>query len=167
MPQGRVLFPAEGEGRNAVYAARKGFNVHAFDFSREGQKKALALAVGSGVTIDYRVTTYEEADYPAAWFDAVVLVFAHMPPGKRRQWHRKLAGFLAPGGTLVIEGFSKEQLGYPSGGPRDIEMLYSEEELLLDFEELEVVELEKKVIQLEEGLYHKGPASVIRGQFRK
>jgi hypothetical protein len=41
---GKILFPAEGEGRNAVHAARLGWNVAAFDQSEAGRKKALKLA---------------------------------------------------------------------------------------------------------------------------
>jgi hypothetical protein len=44
-PPGKILLPAEGEGRNAVYAASKGWEVTAFDFSEEGKKKALKLAL--------------------------------------------------------------------------------------------------------------------------
>ncbi|MDX1604123.1 MAG: SAM-dependent methyltransferase, partial [Salinimicrobium sediminis] len=52
---GRILFPAEGEGRNAVHAAKKGWQVSAFDQSEEGRKKALRLAEAEGVEIDYTV----------------------------------------------------------------------------------------------------------------
>src|ERR1051325_9163371 len=52
---GRILFPAEGEGRNAVFAAQLGWTVSAFDISVEGQKKALKLAEANKVKIDYQV----------------------------------------------------------------------------------------------------------------
>jgi hypothetical protein len=35
---GRILFPAEGEGRNAIFAAKLGWDVFAFDSSIEGKK---------------------------------------------------------------------------------------------------------------------------------
>jgi hypothetical protein len=38
---GKILFPAEGEGRNAVFAAKEGWTVSAFDISNEGLRKAL------------------------------------------------------------------------------------------------------------------------------
>jgi len=90
-----------------------------------------------------------------------------MPPHKRQQWHRKVAGFLKPGGTLILEGFSKDQLQFGSGGPPTIEMLFSTDELRKDFTDLQVVSLDKKIVQLNEGPYHQGDASVIRGVFRK
>lgn len=49
---GTILFPAEGEGRNAVYAALLGWNVFAFDISKEGKKKALQLAKSNNVMIN-------------------------------------------------------------------------------------------------------------------
>lgn len=167
LPPGKILFPAEGEGRNAVYAAARGHESYAFDPSLEGKKKALALADEHKVSITYHSYAYENATYPPGHFDAIVLVFAHMPAGKRRAWHRKLTGFLKPGGLLIIEGFSKEQLQYGTGGPPDIAMLFSEEELLGDFEELEKVVLLKTLTILDEGPFHKGKASVIRGVFKK
>lgn len=167
LSKGKILFPAEGEGRNAVYAARKGFDVYAFDFSNEGKKKALNLANQYGVDIRYQVDTFDSALFPDEYFDVIVLVFAHMPPHKRQQWHRKVAGFLKPGGTLILEGFSKDQLQFGSGGPPTIEMLFSTDELRKDFTDLQVVSLDKKIVQLNEGPYHQGDASVIRGVFRK
>ncbi len=167
LEKGRILFPAEGEGRNAVYAARKGFESYAFDFSLAGRKKALALAERYNVRIDYRVDQYENVVYPNEFFDAIVLVFAHMPAKKRQQWHRRLATFLRQDGLLIIEGFSKDQLNYRSGGPPVLDMLFSEEELQNDFAGLQLLGLEKRVTILEEGPYHKGEASVISGVFQK
>lgn len=39
LPVGKILFPAEGEGRNPVFASKIGWKVTAFDISKEGQKK--------------------------------------------------------------------------------------------------------------------------------
>ena len=58
---GRLLLPGEGEGRNAVYAARQGWKVDAFDFSAAGRERALRLAERYGVHIDYEVADYETA----------------------------------------------------------------------------------------------------------
>jgi SAM-dependent methyltransferase len=164
---GKILFPAEGEGRNAVFAAKNGFEVDAFDNSKEGRKKAQRLAVKSNVSIEYTLASYESVVYPRNHFDIIVLIFAHMPALKRKEWHRKLAGFLKPGGTILLEGFSKDQLDYGTGGPPSVEMLFSEEELANDFEDLIPVQMKKEVVSLDEGLYHKGLASVIRCVFKK
>jgi cyclopropane fatty-acyl-phospholipid synthase-like methyltransferase len=159
---GRILFAAEGEGRNAVYAARKGFEVYAFDPSLEGRKKAIMLAEMNAVSINYQLNTYEETEYEENSFDVLVLIFAHMPPSKRSVYHQKLISYLKPGGKLILEGFSKKQIQNDTGGPRDINMLFSEEELRSDFSLLSEISVTEEKTVLEEGNFHKGEASVIR-----
>lgn len=161
MAPGKILFPAEGEGRNAVYAAQKNWEVSAFDPSIEGKKKALQLAKLHEVSIDYKIATYENVYFAPDSFDCLVLIFAHMPALKRTIFHQKLLSYLKPGGTIILQAFCKEQINYKSGGPRDIEMLYSEEELQFDFSELSELSIIKEETELNEGLYHLGKASVI------
>lgn len=159
---GKILFPAEGEGRNAVYAAIHNWEVTAFDPSIEGQKKAFLLADKHEVHINYLIDGYETVEFPEGSFDCLVLVFAHMPPQKRRSYHQKLVKFLKPGGTLILEGFSKDQLGKRSGGPPDIDMLFSKEELEGDFSGLRDLQISETDTVLNEGPFHQGIASVIR-----
>jgi len=162
LPPGKILFPAEGEGRNAVYAAKKGWGVYAFDDSTEARKKAENLATLSGVSIHYKTTDFEHIHYPKNNFDCIVLIFAHFHPLKRKEYHQKLISLLKPGGTILLEGFSKKQIDYNSGGPRNIEMLFSREEIEDDFSLLSEVKPEEFLIKLDEGTYHQGFASVIR-----
>src|SRR3954453_15007439 len=79
LPIGKILFPAEGEGRNAVFAATLGWTVSAFDISVEGQRKALQLAERKKVTIDYQVGALETLHYQDGQFDAIALIYAHFP----------------------------------------------------------------------------------------
>ena len=142
---GKVLFPAEGEGRNAVHAAKKGWEVFAFDPSVEGKRKAEKLASENGVIINYQIAGYENVHFEPRFFDCIVLIFAHTHPLKRTEVHQKLTSYLKPGGILILEGFSKNQISYNSGGPRDIDMLFSKEELQSDFasfSELSITETE-------------------------
>lgn len=167
LKSGKILFPAEGEGRNAVYAAVKGWQSEAFDQSEEGEKKALLWASENNTEISYAVSNAENIEYPNSSFDALAMIYAHFPGESRRAFHRKLSGFLKPGGYLILEGFSKLQQEYQqrnpqSGGPRDYEMLYDLEELKKDFENFEIKEAFVKTIVLNEGDYHKGEASVVR-----
>lgn len=74
-----ILFPAEGEGRNAVFAAKLGWAVSAFDISVEGKKKALMLAEANNVTIDYQVGELETLNYNTEQFDVIALIYAHFP----------------------------------------------------------------------------------------
>jgi SAM-dependent methyltransferase len=164
---GRILFPAEGEGRNAVFAATLGWEVHAFDLSPEGMHKAERLALKKGVSIDYRVCSVDELTYPTSHFDAVALVYAHFHASSRRTRHRALASLLKPGGHLILEAFSDAHLPYrlrneKVGGPSDPEMLYSKIDIEQDFIGLRILESVVSEIELNEGLYHVGKGSVIR-----
>jgi hypothetical protein len=80
----------------------------------------------------------------------------------RNKVHQKLASYLKPGGTLILEGFSKEQIKRNTGGPKDISFLFDEKELENDFKYFSSVSIHKADIELDEGLYHRGLASIIR-----
>jgi len=164
---GKALFPAEGEGRNAVFGAGCGWEVKAFDQSEEGKKKALQLALLKGVEIEYAVTSVEEFEAAEESFDALVLIFAHFPAGVRKEFHQKLASMLKPGGILILEGFSKQHLEFNSknpqaGGPKDLGMLFSEEELQDDFSGFRIQFLEERIVNLNEGEFHSGESAVVR-----
>ncbi|SDX87330.1 class I SAM-dependent methyltransferase [Flavobacterium degerlachei] len=159
---GKILFPAEGEGRNAVFAAKNGFEVFAFDTSMEGKKKADKLANDNGVKIDYRVGILEELDFEPASFDGVVFIYSHFPKAIRATIHQQIERLLKSNGVVIFEAFSKEQLQYPSGGPKDIEMLFSEEEVKEEFKNIAFDFLKTEIIELSEGPFHQGKGSVIR-----
>ena len=159
---GKILFPAEGEGRNSVYAATLGWDVVAFDQSEEGRKKAVALARSKNVTIDYQIESFENIFFESESFDAIVLVFVHLPTKFRTIFFQKLLSCLKPGGVIILEGFSKKQLQYSSGGPNEFDALYSIDEIQSDFKGLHLSILEEKVVLLNEGPFHDGEASVIR-----
>ena len=169
---GDLLMPAEGEGRNAVYAAKKGLTVSAFDISVAGKKKALKLAEQENVTIHYEVGDFYEMELGRQTYDAIGLIFAHFPPTLLSPYHKKLAGLLKPNGLIILEGFSTTHLNYQKeypniGGPKAIEMLFSTISIQGDFEELEILQLEEVEVELNEGIYHKGKGSVIRFVGRK
>ena len=157
---GKILFPAEGEGRNAVFAAQVGWEVYAFDSSIEAKKKAEKWAKQNNVQINYQLTTYEEAKYPNDFFDAIAFIYAHSPT--RTANHKKMLQFLKSNGTIILEGFSKKQIDNTSGGPKNIDMLFSEEELHSDFTICQDIKTWEEDIELEEGIHHSGKASVIR-----
>ena len=172
IPVGTILFPAEGEGRNAVYAARTGWKASAFDLSAEGRKKAMQLAGKHGVSIEYAVGEPEHMSYTTDQFDAIALIYAHFPAGMKSAYHKKLATFLRPGGTVIFEAFSKNHLEYmrnnpQMGGPKEVETLFSTEEIRSDFENFEIIELREQEIELNEGNFHIGKGSVIRFVGRK
>ena len=159
---GKILFPAEGEGRNAVYAATLGWDVTAFDLSTEGRKKALQLSTKHNIIINYLIQDYETINFDTESFDCIVLIFAHIHSNKRTEYHQKLASFLKPGGKLIMESFSKEQIFRDSGGPKNPEMLYSVEDIKKDFADFSDLQIEKTETVLDEGFFHVGKAFVIR-----
>lgn len=166
-PTGTALFPAEGEGRNAVFAAEAGLAVTAVDVSGEGRKKALALARERGVRLHYRQADFGDLEFPVGAFDLVGLIFAHFSSDRRRIYHRRIAELLSPGGLVVLEGFSRDHARLQeenptAGGPPDPALLFDEETLRDDFAHLEFHRLSTEVVHLEEGRYHRGPASVVR-----
>lgn len=159
---GRVLLPAEGEGRNAVFAAGQSWEVVAFDQSEQGRLKALELANKNQVDIDYEIAGFEDFISEKESFDCIALVYAHVSEDKRKHYHQLISKYLKPGGVLILEGFSKEQLSKKSGGPGQLGLLFSKENLLADFSGLETISLEEMDVELSEGEFHQGKASVIR-----
>jgi len=159
---GKILLPAEGEGRNAVYAATQGWDVFAFDISSEGKEKALALSEENGVEINYQVIGFDGYEAEAESFDVIGLIYAHLPDELRLNAYQKCVRLLKPGGALILEGFSKKQLGLDSGGPKKLEMLFSLEELADDLAGLDFQTADEVSIDLNEGAYHTGKGEVVR-----
>jgi ubiquinone/menaquinone biosynthesis C-methylase UbiE len=161
-PKGKVLFVAEGEGRNAVFAAKNGLQVYAFDYSDSGQKKAMVLASENNVVIDYEVSDVLQLSYEKNSFDAIVFIFAHFPSDIRKKAHEELLSLVKPNGKIVFEAFSKEQLKYTSGGPKESAMLFSEDEVRKEFVNVTFDFLKTQLVMLNEGPYHQGEGKVIR-----
>ncbi len=169
---GKLLLPAEGEGRNAVHASINGWKTRAFDLSSAGKSKAMRLAAKHGVSIDYQVGELASIKLKDAEFDAMALIFAHFNTDVRQQYHQRLSASLRSGAIVILEGFSKEHVDHQclnptAGGPRDASMLYSKDEILSDFPDFETVLLEESEIVLSEGPFHQGSASVLRYVGRK
>ena len=166
-PKGRILFPAEGEGRNAVYAASLGWDVHAYDISEGGREKAMQLAQALDVRIDYRIAGFLDVDYPTRSFDALVFSYVHVPTALKASVLHAQKTFLKEGGLFLFEGFSVNNLPLRAanpqiGGPDNIDMLYSVEEIATLFEGVPNLHVWEEEVELSEGKYHVGKAIVIR-----
>lgn len=164
---GHLLLPGEGEGRNALFALRHGWKVHALDYSLEAQRKALALAHQHHFSLEYYVQDIERTKLSASRFDAIALIYLHLPAQLRRTFHLQCVKALKQNGVIILEAFSKEQINNTSGGPSDVELLYSRQELYEDFSGLHIEFLQEEVIELIEGNFHKGQAAVVRMIARK
>lgn len=158
---GTLLLPAEGEGRNAIYAATKGWIVEAFDFSPVAREKALANAAAKGVKIRYDLQDISLFK-ASKQYDMVALLYVHLPAALRHSFHAAIYKSIKPGGFLVFEAFAKEQLGLDSGGPKDPSLLYDAPSICQDFPFLHLLSCEQKEVILDEGPFHKGKAAVLR-----
>ncbi len=164
---GSLLLPADGEGRNAVYAALQGWTPFSSDISAEGKKKAEALGRRFGVALDYRVGDFGELQYPPGSFDAAALIYAHFSPDKKAPYHHKVHELLKPGGVVILEAFSKNHMALKRknpavGGPGDADFLLSTDEISAYFPGYEIRILQEVEIELQEGAFHQGRASVVR-----
>lgn len=169
LPIGKILLPADGEGRNGVYAATRGWSVDAFDQSQQAKEKALRLAQKNNVDISFKVIDFEDIseNYIVDSYDVIALTYVHLPEQLKAKYHRSLLPLLKVGGHIIIEGFTKEHVKYQqqnpmAGGPPHVDMMYSKQEIISIFDSLEIDLLEEKEIKLAEGIGHNGKASVIR-----
>jgi SAM-dependent methyltransferase len=170
---GTMLLPADGEGRNAVYAARNGWQTTSFDISESGKEKALQLAASQNVSIRYEVADASEfLKKFEANYDLVACCYTHFPETNRVLLHSQLAQRVRSGGILIFECFAKGHELYNEknpevGGPKDRNMLFSEEELLVILDGFEILELDTTVTELSEGKYHRGRGLVVRAIAKK
>jgi len=172
LAKGKILLPADGEGRNSVYAAKHGWTSFACDLSLQGKEKAQKLAAKNQVNLNYLVGDFGSLSYQKQFFDTIAMIYAHFPAEKKSEFHGLADQYLKVGGTIILEAFSKNHLKFNSvnpivGGPRDIEMLYSIEEIKDDFPNYEILILGETETELSEGQFHIGRASVVRFVGRK
>lgn len=170
-PGAQVLVPGDGEGRNGVWLAERGFAVTSVDCSDVGLDKTRALAVRRGVQLATILADLTAWSPEADSADAVVVSYLHLPSAQRPTVMAHLAQALRPGGVLILEAFHPRQLGLSSGGPKDVDMLYTLEALQGDLGEAglvgdDIVALEG-LVTLNEGPFHQGPAQVTRWVWRK
>jgi len=158
----QALCIADGEGRNSVWLAGQGLEVTAFDFSPIGVDKARKLAASRGVKVRYDVSTVYDWSWPAAAFDLVVAIFVQFAdPPMRSFMFERMASALKPGGLVLVEGYTPKQLEFGTGGPKQLDQLYTEELLRGAFAGMEILELRQYEAELNEGSRHQGPSAVI------
>lgn len=166
-PGQRALVIGDGEGRNGVWLAEQGLQVLSVDYSATGLGKAEALARERHVSLRTECVDLTEWQWPQDEFDFVVIIYVHFPPDVRARLHRAALHALKPGGQLILEAFTFEQLQYQSGGPPVREMLYDARLLEEDFCDGEILELNECCDVLNEGKYHVGDAAIVRARIRR
>jgi SAM-dependent methyltransferase len=161
-PSGRALAVSDGEGRNGVWLAEQGLDVLSLDFSPSAQKKARALAAERHVDVTFVQADVHKWDYPAAAFDVVVEIFTQFSsPAERAVKWAGMRRALKSGGLLILQGYTPKQLDYGTGGPKQIENLYTRamiEAAFGDFRALKITEEEREI---HEGTSHGGMSAMI------
>jgi cyclopropane fatty-acyl-phospholipid synthase-like methyltransferase len=158
----RALCVADGEGRNSVWLAEQGLDVTAFDFSPIGLDKARRLAATRGVSVQYELASVYDWSWPVAVFDVVAAIFVQFAdPPMRTFMFERMARALKPGSLLLVEGYTPKQLQYGTGGPKQVDQLYSERLLRESFRGFDVLELREYEAELDEGSRHRGMSAVI------
>lgn len=161
LPRGRILCLAEGQGRNAVFLAGRGDQVTAVDGSAVGLARAEELAESRGVSL--HTVHADLSDYdPGTGWDAVVCIFGHFPPALRTRVLRGAVQALRPGGALLMEVYSTEQLGRGTGGPPVVDLLYDLEEMRTDLEGLDLEIARETERDVQEGAFHGGLSATIQ-----
>ncbi|MCI2397865.1 class I SAM-dependent methyltransferase [Aliiroseovarius subalbicans] len=161
-PGARALAVADGEGRNSVFLAERGLEVLAMDASPVGVEKARKLAQDRGVEVDFRVADITQWDWDAEQHDLIVAVFIQfMGPALRDAVFAGMKRALRPGGTLLLHGYTPEQLGHGTGGPGQVENLYTEALLADAFADFRIERLTAYERHMDEGRGHSGLSALI------
>ena len=167
-PGKRVLCVADGEGRNSVWLARQGMKVDAFDISEVGIEKAKKLAETHDVSIDFSVRDCDSWPWHEDSYDGVVAIFVQFAdPAMRERLFFNIVKCLKPGGILVLQGYTPQQLVYKTGGPSIASHLYTEAMLLDAFAQMEILDLIAYEDELNEGSQHFGYSALIGLTARK
>ncbi|HEU0035185.1 MAG TPA: class I SAM-dependent methyltransferase [Kofleriaceae bacterium] len=164
---GEVLCLAEGEGRNAVFLAARGFRVTGVDASSVGLAKARALAAERGVAIETVVADLAEHDLGVARWDGIVSIWCHTPSALRASLHHGVVAALRPGGVFLFEAYTPAQLAYKTGGPPVADMLMTADGLRAELAGLDIVVADETIREIHEGKYHDGTSAVVQLIARK
>ncbi|MDO8311189.1 MAG: class I SAM-dependent methyltransferase [Sideroxyarcus sp.] len=159
---------ADGEGRNGVWLAEQGLQVLSVDSSSVAIAKARALAQRRGVALEVELADLTQWDWGREKYDVVVAIFIQfVPPGLREQMFRDIKQCLKPGGQLMLQGYTPRQLEYRTGGPSQVENLYTEAGLREAFSDMEILHLLEHDSLIHEGAGHDGMSALIDMVARK
>ncbi|CAM3740308.1 class I SAM-dependent methyltransferase [Mesobacillus zeae] len=163
----KIVAFAEGEGRNAVFLARQGHDVTAWDYALNGLKKTKALAKRFGVNVETEQKDLIHNQVPSEKFDAAIMVFGHFEKKDQKTVLDKMVSTVKPGGILMLEVYSEDQLRYGTGGPKDVDMLYNPVDLLDWAKGYKVLHFYYGEEEREEGNLHTGLCHVVQVILRK
>lgn len=159
---GKALAIAEGEGRNAVFLAEQGIDVTTWDYAESGLTKTRELAKERNVAVQTSLVDLNEAQWSKEEWDILVCIFGHFPLELRKRTFKGIKEAVKPGGYYLTEVYSQYQIAYKSGGPKDINLLYTPEEFLLEFADWRIVHFFMGEVVRNEGELHNGLSHVIQ-----
>ncbi|WP_136443518.1 class I SAM-dependent methyltransferase [Pacificoceanicola onchidii] len=156
-----ALCVADGEGRNAVWLAEQGCAVTAFDVSENALAKAASLAETREVSVDFHQNGIEDWDWNRQ-YDLVLGCFIQfVGPPEQATLLNNLKRAVAPGGRLMLHGYTPEQVALGTGGPGREENMYTEALLRQHFGDMNILRLATYEAHLNEGSGHKGRSALI------
>ncbi|MEQ9693580.1 class I SAM-dependent methyltransferase [Shimia sp. SDUM112013] len=163
-----ALAVADGEGRNSVFMAAQGMSVTALEFAPTAIERARALATEHGVEVQFLQCDILNDPWPETTFDVVAGIFIQFvgPEGRAHQF-AQIKQATAPGGVVLLHGYTPKQLEYGTGGPPFVENLYTEDMLRDAFADWEILECRAYERELEEGKGHSGRSALIDFVARK
>jgi len=161
-PGMRCLAVADGEGRNGVWLAEQGLEVLSVDGSHVAQAKAKRLAEQRGVAMLFEQADLLQWDWGADNYDVVVAIFIQFVTSPERElMFAAIKRCLKPGGLLLLQGYTPRQLEYKTGGPSQVENLYTEAMLAKAFADLDILQLHEHDSLIREGAGHSGMSALI------
>jgi SAM-dependent methyltransferase len=161
-PGMRALSIADGEGRNGVWLAEQGAQVHAVDFSAAALEKARKLAAERGVTLDFEQADILDWHWPEAAYDLVAAIFIQFaPPPERDRIIADIRRCLKPGGLLILQGYTPKQVEFGTGGPPHAANMYTEALLREWFGDWDILHLAEHESVIREGSHHHGLSALI------
>lgn len=161
-PGQSVLAVADGEGRNGVWLARHGLLVTAVEASANALTKARRLAEKHGVSIQLEQANLLAWQWPVASYDVVVAIFIQfLAPGERERVFEAMKHALKPGGLLILQGYTPRQLEFRTGGPSEVEQLYTSRMVQSLLSGMQILQLHEHDDVLAEGFGHSGMSAVI------
>ena len=159
---GRTLVVADGEGRNSTFLAQQGFEVVAQDYSPVAVAKAQKLAAQKSVEIEFRVSDIHDFDWTEEQYDNVVAIFIQfVAPDRQAYVFEGLKSALAPGGTLLLHGYTPEQINFGTGGPPNADHMYTSQMLNDAFHDLDILVNRSYHAEISEGKGHSGMSALI------
>ena len=135
---GRALDLACGEGQNAIWLASLGWDVTGVDYSEVAVAKARARAEREGLDAHFVCADLVEYEPEPESYDLVAVLYLHIPSTLRGTVHAKAASAVAPGGTFVLLGHDLSNATEGVGGPSDVDLLYTADEIAAELPDLEI-----------------------------